>query len=178
MENQTEGKTLTKVELERELNRVANKSVMFVNFSDETFSGSPYIGRDGKEHMDEHCKWDSSPMTFQPGEVTYLPTFQFLRIQKHLVDREMNRIDLPTNNHLRKEYEEKCSVPVVKTDIESIKNAAEEEVARLKAIEDRTLADTKDKVAKPKNKGGRPKKVKPMDEDSFEGLKTNAGPIS
>lgn len=178
MENQAEGKTLTKDALERELNKVANKAVMFVNFSEEIFSGSTYIGKDGKEHVDDHCKWDGSPFRFEPGEATYLPTFQFLRMQKHLVDREMNRAKIPTNNHLRKEYEDKCSVPVVKEDIEAVREAARQEAAKLEAQRDpeKEIAEAKSEPVK--SKGGRPRKIKPMDEDSFEGLKDNEGSSS
>lgn len=173
MESIIEGSkgTITKTELERELNKIANKAVMFVNFSDEIFSGTPYIGKDGKECVDEHCKWDGSPFRFEPGEVQYLPEFQFRRLQKHLVDREMNRAGVPTNNHLRKDYETKCSVPVVREEVAKVVALAAKEAEKINQETDRDkeIAEAKGEISK--KKVGRPRKVKVLEEESFEGLK-------
>lgn len=148
--------SMTKMELEKQLNQVANNVDMFVNFSKEAFT----------------CSWDNAQETFQAGQVTYLPHFKFLRYQKHLVDREMNRANIPTNNHLRKDFEVKCTVPVVEEDVNAVEAAAKAEAKKLEKQTDpaKEIAEAQGQTATPKKKPGRPKKV--MDEDSFEGLKS------
>lgn len=152
-----DGKTLTKVELEKLLNAKMQNAVMFVNFSDEDFT----------------CSWDGMFETFKAGEPMYIPYFKFIRYQKHLVDREMNKAKIQTNNHLRKDYEAKCSVPVVKAEIKALQSIAKKEAEKIKAETniEKEIADAKG-VAVPAEalkKRGRPKKV--MDESTFEGLK-------
>jgi hypothetical protein len=154
----SETKTLTKVELERQLNAEANRVVMFINFSDEPFSGLPYIGKDGKEHVDEHCKWDNMPETFAAGSVSYLPQFKFLRFSKHLVDRELNKAKLPTNHFSRGEYLKKCSAPVSEEQKIMEEKMAKEEFAAGNGPVNSEIAP---------RKPGRPKKV--MEEDAFVG---------
>lgn len=146
--------TLTKAELEKELNRVANQVVMFVNFSDEDFI----------------CSWDGALETFKAGEVQYLPKFKFDRYAKHLVDREMNKASVPTNNHLRASFLARCSTPVVSSEIEAVQEAAKQEFEKIQAQTnpEKEIAEAKGKEA-PKKRPGRPKK-KVMEEDSFEGL--------
>ena len=73
------------------------KPVLFKNFSSEEFTWKI----NGQEH------------TFKSAEVREMEDFEFRHFQKHLVDREMTRDGIRTNDQLkRKEYEEKCVVSV------------------------------------------------------------------
>lgn len=73
------------------------KPVLFKNFSSEEFTWKI----DGQEH------------TFKSAEVREMEDFEFRHFQKHLVDREMTKEGIRTNDQLkRKEYEEKCVVNV------------------------------------------------------------------
>ena len=73
------------------------KPVLFKNFSSEEFTWKI----NGQEH------------TFKSAEVREMEDFEFRHFQKHLVDREMTKAGIRTNDQLkRKEYEEKCVVSI------------------------------------------------------------------
>ena len=97
--------------------------VLFKNFSSEEFTWKI----DGQEH------------TFKSAEVREMEDFEFRHFQKHLVDREMTKEGIRTNDQLkRKEYEEKCVVNVEEKEIvetpkeDKPKEAKEEEFEGLK----------------------------------------------
>ena len=73
------------------------KPVLFKNFSNEEFTWKI----DGQEH------------TFESAEVREMEDFEFRHFQKHLVDREMTKVGIRTNDQMKRaEYEEKGVVNV------------------------------------------------------------------
>lgn len=56
-------------------------AIKFKNFSEEDFSH----------------KFDSIPYTFKAGQEMYIEDFKAEHFAKHLVDREMNKLNIPTN---------------------------------------------------------------------------------
>ena len=69
------------------------KAVKFKNFSDKDFTWS----------------FDSIPYTFGAGQETFLEDYKAEHFCKHLVDRELNAKNIPTNNlSARKPLEELC----------------------------------------------------------------------
>lgn len=70
-------------------------------------------------NVDFTWKWDGVPYTFKAGQEIYLPGDQALHFAKHLVDQEMNRLnvergvhgtnkEVPTTNPERKQLEAQC----------------------------------------------------------------------
>lgn len=57
------------------------QAIKFKNFSKEDFM----------------CKYDSLPYTFKAGQEMYVEDFKAEHFAKHLVDREMNKTNTPTN---------------------------------------------------------------------------------
>lgn len=69
------------------------KAIKFKNFTDEDFT----------------WKFDGVPYTFKAGMEMYLEDFKAYHFTKHLVDRELNKLGVPTNNLTeRKVLEDKC----------------------------------------------------------------------
>lgn len=53
--------------------------------------------------------FDSIPYTFKAGQEIYLEDYKAEHFAKHLVDRELNEMNKPTDNRvLRKELTDKC----------------------------------------------------------------------
>ena len=113
----------------------------FQNFTDQDFTWS----------------FDSIPYTFKAGETIYLEDFKAKHFAKHLVDRELNRLNIPTNNMTKRaELESKCfptaeTVSVEKAlDIEARKKEVREEPMREEEFEDLEAEPEKKKVGRPK----------------------------
>ena len=70
-----------------------SQAIKFLNITDQDFTWS----------------FDSIPYTFKAGETIYLEDFKAKHFAKHLVDRELNRLNIPTNNMTKRaELEGKC----------------------------------------------------------------------
>jgi hypothetical protein len=68
-------------------------AIKFKNFSQEDFT----------------CKYDGMAYTFKAGQEMYIEDFKAEHFAKHLVDREMNRTNTPTNLMTpRKALEAQC----------------------------------------------------------------------
>ena len=69
------------------------KTVLFRNFSDQVFSAveehEVRVGDSVRMLIDENCKWDGEPYTFQPGESRYMADWKAAHFAKHLVNREL-----------------------------------------------------------------------------------------
>lgn len=69
------------------------QALKFTNFSTESFS----------------CKYDGMVYTFNSGETMFLEDFKAHHFAKHLIDRELTRLSIDTNNQVaRGEMETKC----------------------------------------------------------------------
>ena len=70
---------------------MANKqkvnAVKFYNFTDEDFT----------------CKWDGVPYTIKAGETIMFEDWKAETFAKHLIDRELNKKDIRTNNQQRRD---------------------------------------------------------------------------
>jgi hypothetical protein len=88
----------------------------FRNFSDESFSWS----------------WNGVLYTFGAGTEIYLEGPKADHFAKHLVDRELNKLKLPTNSPRRPEFMEKCFPPAETISAEEALNISEEAKARNK----------------------------------------------
>ena len=53
-------------------------------------------------------KFDGIPYTFKAGQTIYLEDFKAKHFAKHLVDREMNKLGIVTDNPKREELEAQC----------------------------------------------------------------------
>ena len=90
------------------------KTVLFVNFTNQPFSGIPYIWPDPKtkeevETVDEHCKWDNVPDSFAPGKGRYMEDWRAVHFANHLITRELDRMNKPTSDlKLRADLLKKC----------------------------------------------------------------------
>lgn len=121
-----------------------------VNFSNEDFTHN----------------WDSKPHTLKAGESRIFPKFLADHLSKHLVDREMHKLGIRTDDARRKEFEDRA------LGIEIEHSSPEElEIALL----NEKAAEVKEEIviptAKPK---GRPKKVKEVaEEKEFEDLENS-----
>ena len=105
------------------------QAIKFRNWTDRDFTWS----------------YDSTPYSFKAGEELYLEDFKAQHFAKHLTDRELNKMGIPTNNVLKQqELERKCFVspePISvekAVDIEAkkkeVKPKVEEEFADLKPV--------------------------------------------
>ncbi|MFA7257588.1 MAG: hypothetical protein WC047_08450 [Kiritimatiellales bacterium] len=69
------------------------KTVLFRNFSDQVFSAvKPHeaqVGDQKRMIIDENCKWDGEPYTFEAGEARYMADWKARHFAKHLVNREL-----------------------------------------------------------------------------------------
>src|ERR1041384_2134839 len=72
-------------------------AVQFLNWSSEDFTWT----------------WNSIPRTFKAGEAVYLDKGLADHFAKHLVDRELNKLGIRTNDPMRLEMEAKCFGSVV-----------------------------------------------------------------
>lgn len=67
--------------------------ILFVNFSEETFE----------------VKWDGKiACTIEPKATYWLPFWLAEHAAKHLVDREMNKLEIATDHHSRESFVAKC----------------------------------------------------------------------
>lgn len=71
------------------------KAIKFKNFTDQAFTHS----------------FDSVPYTFAPGMEMFLKDFEAYHFTKHLVDRELNKKNIPTNNMVERAKLEKLALP-------------------------------------------------------------------
>lgn len=71
---------------------IDSKPLLFVNWTNETFSGKPYKNKKGDWQTDEHCKWNGQPYTFKPGEKMYLEGGVANHFAKHLAKREIAKV--------------------------------------------------------------------------------------
>lgn len=120
-------------------------TVQFVNFSNQPFSGVPYMWPDPqtKEEVstvDEHCKWDNVPDSFEPGASRYMEDWRAEHYAKHLINRELDKIGKPLSDvTLRAEMMKKCvmdqSAPVEKSQVDMElmnRNIAEKKKSKVK----------------------------------------------
>lgn len=87
------------------------RPVLFVNFSNQPFSATPYTWPLGSEEqmVDEHCKWDNIPDSFAPHASRYMEEWRAEHFAKHLINRELDKIGKPINDEkLRSEMLKKC----------------------------------------------------------------------
>jgi hypothetical protein len=75
------------------------KAISFTNFSKEDFT----------------WKYDGIPYTFPAGASMFLEDFKAEHFAQHLVDRELNRLNIPTNNQVERERLGKLCFPTLKT---------------------------------------------------------------
>src|SRR3990167_4544182 len=63
-----------------------------------------------KNYTNEEFTWkfNGNPYTFKTGQEIYIEADKAELFTKHLVDRELNRQNLPTNSPKRVELESKC----------------------------------------------------------------------
>lgn len=61
------------------------KVVLFSNFSSERFASPNHTTAPG---LDEHCQWDKTPYSFEPGQSVYLEVGVASTMAKHLITRE------------------------------------------------------------------------------------------
>lgn len=72
---------------------MSSQALKFRNFTDREFTWT----------------FDSIPYTFKAGETIYMEEFKAKHFAKHLVDREMNILNIPTNMQVKRdELEKKC----------------------------------------------------------------------
>ena len=76
------------------------KAVLFTNWTNEDFEWA----------------YGGVLYAFKAGQSIYLQDYLAEHFTKHLVDRELNKDKLPTNSHLRAEYEAKCYGEVIKAE--------------------------------------------------------------
>ena len=114
---------------------MSSQALKFQNFTDRDFTWT----------------FDSIPFTFKAGETIYMEDFKAQHFAKHLVDRELNRLNILTNNLTeRAKLEAKCfpSAEVVSNekalDIEARKKEVTKEV-----VKEEEFAELKE----PKKKG-------------------------
>ncbi|HEX9503618.1 MAG TPA: hypothetical protein VF974_04840 [Patescibacteria group bacterium] len=145
------------------------KTILFVNFSKQPFSGVPYMWPHPKsqelvETVDENCKWDGQPETFLPGQSEYMEDWRAEHLAKHLINRELDR-----NNKAIDDTYERAKM----TKLCIMEPGAEVRSSDI----DRELMNVKEKskpVAEVSVSRGRPKKVKEsvaVTETEFPGLK-------
>lgn len=68
-------------------------AIQFTNFSNEDFT----------------WKWDGVPYTFKAGQTIFLEDYKAEHFAQHLVDRELNKLNIPTNDMVRRmELGAKC----------------------------------------------------------------------
>lgn len=111
-----------------------------------------------KNYTDEVFTWKFNGMvhTFQPGQEIYLEDFKADHFAKHLVDRELTKANIQTNNEqARKQLTAKCfPVAEVVTSEEALnlntKKEKKSEVKEEKEFEELEEVTTEIKEEKPK----------------------------
>ena len=68
------------------------KAIIFKNFSDEDFTHT----------------WDSVPYTFKAGQEMYMEDWKAAHFAKHLINRELNKLNRPSNDPLGITLRKKC----------------------------------------------------------------------
>lgn len=141
------------------------QEIIFTNFTDEDFDGR------WNESIN-HKVW-----RLKAGKSYYLPFYLAEHFAKHLVDRELNKRNLPTNHFSRQELLDKCVTIPANPDLSMVqmKEVPVREV-KLAAEERRESYISEGRVA-PNDIPGRthlpssPRQAVENDEESFEGLK-------
>lgn len=98
-----------------------SKIVLFKNWTTEDFK----------------WKWDGNEYEFKKDSITPLPEYLFNHFSKHLVNRELNKVNRPifVEDPLRDEMIEKCrhqekEVSSVEVEVVNLKNTLKEEVKK------------------------------------------------
>lgn len=146
-----------------------NKSVLFVNWSQEDFA-HPSLGGN-----DDHAMWDSQPFAIKSGEKIVLPEYLAMHFAKHLADRELYKVGLSFGSPQKSSFMQKCiKDPVeheskLELEIDILnKNVKKEEIK--KEIVEEEVKSTKIESTL---KRGRPKKEIKKEEikdEEFDGL--------
>lgn len=113
------------------------QAVQFHNFSNEDFT----------------WKWDGTTYTFKAGQTIFLEDFKAEHFAKHLVDREMNRAGIQTNDPRRGEFMSRCfpsAEAITPLEALQVNNGGDAEVA--KDVVEEEFEDLSTEV-KPKGKG-------------------------
>lgn len=120
------------------------KAVLFYNWTEKEFTHT----------------WDKVEYTFPAGQKMYIQDYLANHFAKHLVDRELNEMKLPTNHHSRAELLKKCF--------------GEEQIESQSPVELETqLLNVKEEVEKEiKPRRGRPVKQEKSSEVEFEDLRS------
>lgn len=139
------------------------QEIIFTNFSDEDFDGR-------WNEAINHKVW-----RLQSGKAYYLPFYLAEHFAKHLVDRELEKQNLPTNHFSRQEFLDRCVTIVENTEVgmvkmkevpvREVKLAAEERRENYIAKGDVSPSDIPARLHKPKAIK-QPVKA----EEKFEGL--------
>lgn len=127
------------------------KAIIFKNFSDEDFTHT----------------WDSVPYTFKAGQEIFMEDWKALHFAKHLVQRELNKLNRPTNDPSRIGLMKKC-MPTAEAIVASDQSSLQTELLNVDHDSDKLNDSMPKKNNKPENefeglkgqrKLGRPKKV-------------------
>lgn len=145
------------------------KTILFVNFTDQPFSGIPYTVKNaqGEEEtiVDENCKWDNVPDSFPAHGSRYMEDWRAAHFAKHLIIRELNKLGKSIDDvKLTKEMLEKCLIEKGATDVPS--QNIEMELMNLKAPATGPSSHIEQKTEVKKK--GRPKKEVPAAEAEKE----------
>lgn len=116
-----------------------NSAVIFKNFTNEDFVGH----------------WDGVEYTFKAGQETYIELWKAMHFAKHLIDRELNKKNVLTNDKMARQALEKQAV------------VFPEEVVKENEIIDANAKKAKAPKAKASSKAKAPKKEV---EEEFEDL--------
>lgn len=127
-------------------------TVLFVNFSNQPFSATPYMWPDPRTKeevptIDEHCKWDNVPDSFAPGASRYMEDWRAEHFAKHLINRELDKMGKQTNDEkLREDLMKRCvmdqstPIPTSTVDME-LMNRNEEVKAKKKTVKKEKQAE-------------------------------------
>lgn len=113
---------------------MSSQAIQFKNFTDRDFTWS----------------FDSIPYVFKAGQTIYLEEFKAKHFAKHLVDRELNLVGIPTNNKSERDKLEKLCFPSdeVVTPLEALNiNEAEKKSTKKtsKKVEEKEFTDLDNK---------------------------------
>ena len=109
------------------------EAIQFCNFSDEDFT----------------WKWDGVAYSFKAGSTMFLENFKAEHFAQHLVDREMNRKGIATNNLVERKKLGALCFPTVETitPTEALQRNAKDD-GKKEVKEEEEFADLKTKKTK------------------------------
>lgn len=113
-------------------------AIQFYNFSNEDFT----------------WKWDGVAYTFPAGETMFLEDFKAEHFAQHLVDRELNKRGVPTNNMVERQALGARCFPSVETvtPLEALQKNEKKKKAVKEDVEFAGLKDTDRTPKKPVHK--------------------------